>query len=63
MSFTEKREVWNEALERAASIADKWADAKADELRMRGGEMTAQEIRTARAFMRAVAFDIRSRKQ
>ncbi len=53
----------NTILEEAAGIADRWSDAKADELRLRGGEMTAQEIRTVRAFIKAVAFDIRSRKQ
>ena len=49
-------------LEQAAQIADDWAAMKADGFRLRGGEMTAQEIRTLRAFLKAVAFDIRSRK-
>jgi hypothetical protein len=53
----------NLALEEAAAVADLWSDAKADELRLRGGEMSAQEIRTVRAFLKAVAFDIRSRKR
>jgi hypothetical protein len=53
----------NEVLEEAALVADRWSDAKADELRLRGGEMSAQEIRTVRTFLKAVAFDIRSRKR
>lgn len=52
----------NATLEEAATIADTWSDARSDELRLRGGEMTAQEIRTVRAFLKAVALDIRSRK-
>ena len=52
----------NDNLEEAALVADLWSDASAAQLRLRGGEMTAQEVRTVRAFLKAVAFEIRARK-
>ena len=51
---------YNMGIEEAAAVPDAWADATADALRLRGGEMTMQEIRTVRAFLRAVAFEIRA---
>jgi len=52
----------NEVLEEAAAIVDHWANARPDELRLKGGEMTAQEVRTVRAFLKAAASDIRSKR-
>lgn len=49
---------WEGAMEFAAGIVDKWTEA--GHLLLHAGEMTAQELRTVQAVVRAIAAELRN---
>lgn len=49
--------IWNDAVEAGASLVESWT---ASDIRLAGGEMTAQEMRTVKAMQRWFAVQIRA---
>lgn len=48
---------WSAAIQYAIEIGEKWSGA--DHIRLHAGEMTAQELRSVRAVVRAIVAELR----